>query len=443
MRRLALVAGLLAASVAVPDARADVPVQRLSGTDRYTTAEAVAIALHPDGAARAVLATGAAYPDALAAGVAAAALDAPLLLASAERLPLRTLDALGVAEVVLIGGTAVFPDATERRLVDTGLEVRRVAGDDRYETAAAVATLTGADHVVHAPGTSFSTALVAAALAARIDAHLLLSPDLAPDEVHIDGETVRGAPGKLNLALLRRFPPAGGDAVVTTIATFPDALSAATVAGALDAPVLFTETWSATQDAVDTLARYGADGLVVVGGTGAVSAVVLQQLVGYVPLPPVVGPDAEAAIAYDLFVRINDERAARGVPALTYDASLATDAAAWAREMSRSGYRHAVVGDNVGENIHQRIGRCEDGACTYPTSGLLHQGWMAEPDNRDNVVEPGYAIGGVGVHCAPDGTLWAVERFGLGFSGLSAGGSPATPVARADTGGFDCTGAHS
>lgn len=443
MRRLAFVAGLLAASLAAPAARADAPAHRLSGTDRYATAEAVATALHPDGASRAVIATGTAYPDALAAGVLATALDAPLLLASPDRLPLRTLDALGVAEVVLIGGTAVFPDATERRFVDAGVEVRRVAGDDRYQTAAAVAALTGAEHVIRAPGTSFATALVAAAHAARVGAHLLLSPDLPTDEVTVDGERVQGVPGRLNLALLHRFPPTGSDAVVTTISSFPDALSAATLAGALDAPVLFTETASATQAAIDTLARFGTGGLVVVGGTGAVSDVVLQQLVGYVPLPPVVGPDAEAAIAYDLFVRINDDRSARGVPALSYDPSMAADAAAWAREMSRTGSRHAIVGRDVGENIHQRVGRCNGGTCTLPTSGRLHVDWMAAADNRDNVVEPGYVIGGVGVHCAPDGTLWAVERFGLGFGQLSAGGSPAVPVARADTGGFDCTGAHS
>ena len=438
-----MVAALLVAGLAAPDARADVSVQRLSGTDRYATAAAVATALHPDGAAQAVIATGTAFPDALAAGVLAAALDAPLLLASPDRLPLRTLDTLGVSQVVLVGGTAAFPSATEQRLVDHGIDVTRVAGDDRYETAAAVAELTDADHVIRAPGTSFATALVAAAHAARIDAHLLLSPGLPDGEVTVDGETVRGGPGQLNLALLGRFPPAGGDAVVTTISSFPDALSAATVAGALDSPVLFTQTSSATRTAVDTLAQYGADGLVVIGGTSAVSGVVLQQLVGYVPLPPVVAPGAEAAIAYDLFVRINDERAARWAPALEHDAALAADAAAWAREMSRSGERHADLGDNLGENIHQRIGRCEGGVCTYPTSGLLHGDWMASADNRDNVVEPGYAIGGVGAYCAPDGTLWVVERFGIGFSGLSAGGSPAAPVVRADAGGFDCTGAHS
>ncbi|HEX4904175.1 MAG TPA: cell wall-binding repeat-containing protein [Acidimicrobiales bacterium] len=443
MRRALLVAGVLAASLVVPGARADVPVQRLSGTDRYTTAEAVATALHPDGATQAVLATGTAFPDALTAGVAAAALDAPLLLASPERLPLSALDDLGVVEVVLVGGTAVFPASAEQALVDAGLDVVRVAGDDRYETAAAVAELTTAEHVVRAPGTSFPTALVAAAHAARVGAHLLLTPDLADDEVTVDGELVQGPPGQLNLSLLRRDPPSGEDAVVTTISTFPDALSATAVAGALDVPVLFTQRHSATQPAIDALDRYGADGLVVVGGTAAVSDVVLQQLVGFVPLPPVVGPDAEAAIAYDLFVRINDERAARWAPPLEYDASLAADAAAWAREMSRSGYRHATLGGNLGENIHERIGRCEDGVCTYPTSGLLHRDWMASADNRDNVVEPGYAIGGVGVYCAPDGTLWAVERFGIGYGGLSAGGSPATPVARTDLGGFDCTGAHS
>jgi uncharacterized protein YkwD len=229
---------------------------------------------------------------------------------------------------------------------------------------------------------------------------------------------------------------------VTTISAFPDALSASALAGALDVPVLFTERWSATQQSVDALRLFDPSRLVVIGGDAAVSDRVLQQLFGYVPLPPDVPEGAEGAIAYDVFGRINDERAARGVPALKWDPSLAADAAAWAAEMSRTGYRHASLPGSVGENIHMPIGTCDRGVCVLPTSGRLHVDWMRSDGNRDNVVEPGYVIGGVGVLCGPDGTLWAVARFGLGYGTLSAGGSDPDPLVRDDTGGFDCAGHH-
>lgn len=446
MKRLLAVALAAAALVAAPDARSDTPIHRYAGVDRYDTAAAVAELLHPDGAATAVVATGTSYPDALAAGVAAAALDAPLLLASSAHVPTDALRALGASQVVIIGGTAAVPAAVADAIVDaTGATVERVAGDDRYETAAAVADLVAPDAStsIRAPGTSFPTALVAAVHAARLGARLILDADLDADELDVDGRKVRGEPGALNLDLLDSFPPEGVDAVVTTISTFADALSASALAGALGSPVLFTEASSATQAALDTLAFYGADDLLVVGGSGAVSDVVLQQLFGYVPLPPEVGPDAEISIAYDVFVRLNDERAARWIAPLAWDASLAAEAASWAREMSSRGLRHDALGRNVGENIHELIGRCDAGTCVLPTSGRLHGDWMGAADNRDNLLEPGYAIGGVGVFCGPDGRLWAVARFGLGYGTLSAGGSAPAPLARGDEGGFDCSGAHS
>lgn len=442
MKRVLLVLGLLALPLA-SDAAAETTVQRFAGPTRYDTALDVAYLLHPDGADTAVVAAGTDYPDALAAGVAAAALDAPLVLASADRVPGAELKAMGVREVLLIGGTAALPRSVESEIAAaTGATVRRIAGANRFATAKAIADLVTPDapRTLAVSGMSFETAMVAAAHAARLDSRLLLEPEIDDDAVVVDGVTLHGGPGRLNLALLDRFPPAGDAAIVTTIRSFPDALSAAALAGALDAPVLFTEPSSATQSSVDAYRFFAPDELVVVGGAAAVSEVVLQQLVGYVPLPPVVAPNVDRAIALDVFARINAERSARRVAPLVWDQTLASDATAWAKEMSRTGFRHAWLDRIIGENIHHPTGWCAYGTCVLPTSGLLHRDWMRSADNRDNIVEPGYVIGGVGVYCGPDGTLWAVERFGLGFGTLSAGGSPATPVVHDDIDGIACSG---
>lgn len=444
MRRLGFFGLVVAlALTGSPAAGAAPAIERLAGASRYETAAAVAGLLHPEGAETVVVVAGTNYPDALAAGVAAAALDAPLLLASRDEVPVDAVNELGAREVLVIGGTAALPDSVVYQLgAGTGARVRRIAGANRYDTSGALAEIASptATLIFEVSGDSFETALVAAVHAARVGARLLLVPHLGPGVVRIDGDDIRGDVGAVNQSLLTRYPPTGGDAIVTTISSFPDALSAATVAGAFDAPVLFTTSVAATQASVDLVELLDPSSLLVIGGTAAVSPRVLHQLLGFVPVPPAVAPGAADAIARDLFARANAERSARGVAPLTWDARLAAEAQDWAREMSRTGYRHADLPSTVGENIHMPSGWCDDTGCHHPTSGLLHRDWMASTGNRDNIVERGYVIAGFGVYCAPDGTLWSVERFGVGFEGLSSGGSPPAPIARPDTGGAGCAG---
>lgn len=440
---IAALAVLLAPSSRASAAEVVPDVQRLAGATRYDTAATVAASLHPDGATTAVVAAGTNFPDALTAGVAAAALDAPLFLASSTSVPVDAIKAMGVRDIVLIGGTAALPGAVAQALqVGTGASVRRVAGANRYETASAVGELTApnATIVLEASGDSFETALVAAVHASRIGARLELAPDSAPGRVRVGDDVLTGDLGTLNDALIARFPTTSSSAIVTTIESFPDALAATVLAGALDAPVLFTRATSAGAESLALMHLVRPTSLVVVGGSAAVPDQVLQQLFGWAPLPPAIAPGAEAAIARDLFVRMNAERAARHVAPLVWDGSLELQAIGWAREMAGSGTRHGALPTGIGEDIHHPIPFCDDGSCFLPTSGVVHRDWMQSNGNRDNVVEPGYVIVGIGISCAADGSLFAVARFGVGFTPLSDGGSAATPVMRSDTSGVTCTG---
>jgi putative cell wall-binding protein len=115
-------------------------VRRLAGPDRTATAAAVAQAL-PPGATRAFLASAVDFPDALTAAAPAGLMRAPVLLtAPGELAPdaSRALRAAGVGEVVVAGGEAAIGQDVEDQLVDLGLVVTRLAGDDRYGTARAV-----------------------------------------------------------------------------------------------------------------------------------------------------------------------------------------------------------------------------------------------------------------------------------------------------------------
>ena len=114
-------------------------VSRLAGADRYATAVAVSQAGWPQGAEAAVLATGQDYPDALAASVLAGAVDGPLLLSTQDRL----LPAVA-AELARLGVERVFvigaiSETVDEALRSLGVHTRGVRGRDRYETAVRVA----------------------------------------------------------------------------------------------------------------------------------------------------------------------------------------------------------------------------------------------------------------------------------------------------------------
>lgn len=161
-------------------------VERISGPTRFATAAAVARAVGPPANATAVvtlgqLADGVAWADALSAGAYRGRM--PLLLTRRDALPDETRTALidlGVTQVVVVGGTAAVSDAVlaEIDAID-GVSARRVRGPNRYATSAAVAAdaldLFGqvADVVV-ATGRNFPDGLAAGAVAARLDAVMVL-----------------------------------------------------------------------------------------------------------------------------------------------------------------------------------------------------------------------------------------------------------------------------
>jgi putative cell wall-binding protein len=87
-------------------------VTRIAGADRYGTAAAIA-ARFADDRPSTYLATGVAYPDALAGGPAAARAAVPLLLVAPDRLPAPTAGQLGRMtpdRLVVLGGLKAVND---------------------------------------------------------------------------------------------------------------------------------------------------------------------------------------------------------------------------------------------------------------------------------------------------------------------------------------------
>lgn len=77
------------------------------------------------------------------------------------------------------------------------------------------------------------------------------------------------------------YPAGVGTAYLATGENFPDAIGAAAIAGRLDAPVLLTKPGSLPGATVAQLQRLQPERLVVLGGEGAVSAAVMTQASAY------------------------------------------------------------------------------------------------------------------------------------------------------------------
>ncbi|HTS15804.1 MAG TPA: cell wall-binding repeat-containing protein [Candidatus Sulfotelmatobacter sp.] len=304
-------------------------VMRLAGTDRYGTAVAVSADLLRPGAGTIVLASGTGFADALGGTAVAGHLGGSLLLTTPTALPASVATELTRASpstVLVLGGKAAVSDAVlaaVQKLLPSAA-VSRIGGADRYATAADLSQAAypgGAATVFVASGTSFPDGLSGGAQAARLGAPLLLSDArtlspatltelqrLAPTTVYLLGGTASLSTAVAD-AVAAALPSAsvlrlgGADRYATSVAishlqdpgvpvvyvaagtNFPDGLGGSAAAGELGGPLLLTTTDSLPASVAAELTRLKPHRVVVLGGTGAVSAAVVTQLRGYLALP--------------------------------------------------------------------------------------------------------------------------------------------------------------
>jgi putative cell wall-binding protein len=305
--------------------------QRIWGSNRYDTAVRVSRSAFAAGSCETVvLATGQAFPDALSGSGLAGAYGSPLLLTPTASLHAGTLaeiERLGAENVVIVGGSVAVNAAVETALKSEGLTVTRVKGDNRYETAAAVARevvrLSGPraeQPFFLVRGDAFADALSAAPIAYANGFPVLLTAvdslpsatsavigDLGLDEAVIVGGNaavsagVESAVGRLSAvrtvhreAGLNRYETAAALAEyavrmwwaenayvgVATGMDFPDALGGGAAAGANGGVLLLTNPATLSGETGNYLKAARADVLTpkVYGGTAVVSDSVRVQM---------------------------------------------------------------------------------------------------------------------------------------------------------------------
>lgn len=304
-----------------------VVVDRISGADRYATAARIAQE-YPEGADTVYITTGQTFADALTGASPASAgrlpgtvdlrspdgSPAPVLLVKADGVPSATrtaLDSIDPERLVVLGGEVAISAEVAEELGSWG-QVDRVAGKDRYATAALLSQMypSGLDRVYVASGEdrSFPDALGGAALAGHEGVPVLLTPgDRVPagvlaelerldaDEVVVLGGTEAvsaevfeelGAERRLSgkdrygtaAAISARYEPGAAGTFVATALLWPDALTGSALAAYQGVPLNLTRTDGLPGVTVAELERLSPGGATVLGGTVAVAEPVLGQL---------------------------------------------------------------------------------------------------------------------------------------------------------------------
>ena len=353
MKRVALACALviLGITVSSPDgvqAESEISVEaRLSGDNRYETANALALAAATargsGNTSSIVLVSGVDFPDGLSAAALAGASGAVMLLTRPDALPdsvITTIESLRssegltntITEATIVGGASAVSDNVLSQLSELGLTTERISGTNRYDTANSVArevgevgtigTFAGKKTAFLATGRNFPDSLAASSFSYRNVTPVLLtdgrtldattrqtikllgieqvlvlggtsavSADVESEVTSIAGvTTVRRLEGAnryetataISSAIAEEDPDYATRAIFVSGSSFPDALASAPFAGQVDSyaviPVGATlptavSNWIAANSLSLSTIR-------PIGGTSAVPGLVLSAATG-------------------------------------------------------------------------------------------------------------------------------------------------------------------
>jgi N-acetylmuramoyl-L-alanine amidase/putative cell wall-binding protein len=256
---------------------------RISGADRYATSVAASTSGWPDGADAVIIASGEQWPDSLAAAPLSGVLNAPVLLTASSGLVASTaaeIARLAPERIVLLGGeSALAPAVAEAAATAASIEttaVTRIAGANRYETAALIAEAVGGGGggITVVSGEAYPDAVSASAYCAMQKTPILLTRTqslsthvtdfLAAHSDEVTHAVVVGGPAvvseaavkalqaqvgtewlwganryETNRKVIERYWPSGDlDPLVATATNFPDALVAGPLGARRGQPVM-------------------------------------------------------------------------------------------------------------------------------------------------------------------------------------------------------------
>ncbi|MFF9022717.1 CAP domain-containing protein [Streptomyces eurythermus] len=139
------------------------------------------------------------------------------------------------------------------------------------------------------------------------------------------------------------------------------------------------------------------------------------------PEPPAPTPSSptdtvarEAAVEAEVLKLVNDERAKAGLGALAANSALTGLAEAFSDDMAARGFFAHT--DPDGRSPWDRAARAgvtglgaENIGRGQADAAAVLAAWMDSPENRANILNPGFTTFGAGVHLGPGGPWWALE----------------------------------
>ncbi|MFC0525284.1 cell wall-binding repeat-containing protein [Pontibacillus salicampi] len=282
---------------------------RVNGTNRYETA----VEVSKSGWTKAdtvVIARADEFADALAGAPLAYKYDAPILLTDSDYIVgevKQEIERLGAKNAIVLGGPNAISNYSFYQLRGMGLDVDRVNGTNRYETAAAIAArLDGnPENVVIADGSNYPDALAVAPHAARNGYPILLAKgDELPESTDralrgFDKSIIVGGPGAVSEKTeaelpnptryngTNRYETAAeianamatdkGKAYVSTGENFADALSGSVLAAKQEASMILVNN-KVPKEFQDFIQDKTVNDFQILGGPNAVSQEVVDML---------------------------------------------------------------------------------------------------------------------------------------------------------------------
>ncbi|MHB8125718.1 MAG: N-acetylmuramoyl-L-alanine amidase [Desulfitobacteriaceae bacterium] len=197
------------------------PTSRIFGTRQIDTAIEVSKAGWQQHADTILLANAYSFPDALVAAPLSHRLDAPVLLTTAEGVDdqvMAEIKRLGANRIILLGGEAVLGPQVIKDLQTAGFnadQIERIAGYDRYETAAKVAERVGVKggQVILVNGEQFPDALAVSSYAGVTETPIFLTNARTMPEItlkYLQSFQVQAMEGEGGFTII----VVGGEAVV-------------------------------------------------------------------------------------------------------------------------------------------------------------------------------------------------------------------------------------
>jgi uncharacterized protein YkwD len=117
-----------------------------------------------------------------------------------------------------------------------------------------------------------------------------------------------------------------------------------------------------------------------------------------------------------LLSALNSDRAANGLPPLTWSPKLSNQAGTWADHMAAvNSLSHQNLSALINSADYQGYYTLGENIIVGPgglSPAAVEAAWMNSPPHRANILSGAFNIVGIGYVHGPDGRIWAVQDFG-------------------------------